>query len=131
MAVAGINFLVIAAPLEAITITHAQTEDAPDGSGASSAVSAVESVAREQSARITATLIGSCGGDFRLAEDALQDALAIALSAGPMMGFHAIQLPGSSPPPAAEPSTGSAATRCFIARKRSCRDCWRAMRILF
>lgn len=30
--------------------------------------------------RITASLIGACGGDFQLAEDALQDALVVALA---------------------------------------------------
>ena len=42
---------------------------------------------REHSARIAATLIGSCGGDFQLAEDALQDALATALERWPYDGI--------------------------------------------
>jgi len=39
----------------------------------------VEHVVCEDSARIIASLIGACGGDFQLAEDALQDALILAL----------------------------------------------------
>ncbi|MGH2613942.1 MAG: RNA polymerase sigma factor [Thermomicrobiales bacterium] len=39
---------------------------------------AVERISREESSRILATLIRTCGGDFQLAEDALQEALASA-----------------------------------------------------
>jgi RNA polymerase sigma-70 factor (ECF subfamily) len=39
----------------------------------------VEALAHEHWARINAALIGACGGDFQLAEDALQDALVVAL----------------------------------------------------
>lgn len=60
---------------EAVTITAARTAEA------------VEKVVREHSTRITATLIGSCGGDFQLAEDALQDALAVALERWPDDGI--------------------------------------------
>jgi RNA polymerase sigma-70 factor (ECF subfamily) len=48
---------------------------------------AVEQVFREESARITATLIRACGGDFELAEDALQEALAVALERWPQDGI--------------------------------------------
>jgi RNA polymerase sigma-70 factor (ECF subfamily) len=39
----------------------------------------VEAVAHEHWPRIIASLIGACGGDFQLAEDALQEALIVAL----------------------------------------------------
>ena len=48
---------------------------------------AVEQVFREESARITATLIRACGGDFELAEDALQEALAVVLERWPRDGI--------------------------------------------
>ncbi len=74
-------------PREGFTFPAPRPEDSPDGSGAPSPITAaVEAVVREHSARITATLIGSCGGDFQLAEDALQDALAIALERWPHEG---------------------------------------------
>ena len=41
---------------------------------------AVERVFRQESGQVLATLIGWLGGDFELAEDALQDALVMALS---------------------------------------------------
>jgi RNA polymerase sigma-70 factor (ECF subfamily) len=47
---------------------------------------AVERAFREQSGRVLATLIRHLGGDFELAQDALQDALAIALTAWPRDG---------------------------------------------
>jgi RNA polymerase sigma-70 factor (ECF subfamily) len=47
---------------------------------------AVERAFREESGRVLATLIRHLGGDFELAEDALQDALAIALTAWPRDG---------------------------------------------
>ncbi len=47
---------------------------------------AVEMLVREQSARIHASLIGACGGDFQLAEDAMQDALIVALERWPVDG---------------------------------------------
>ena len=47
---------------------------------------AVERVAREHAPRIAASLIGACGGDFQLAEDALQDALIVALEHWPRDG---------------------------------------------
>jgi RNA polymerase sigma-70 factor (ECF subfamily) len=46
----------------------------------------VEAVAREHWARIYASLVGVCGGDFELAEDALQDALVVALERWPADG---------------------------------------------
>ncbi|MGZ4271894.1 MAG: RNA polymerase subunit sigma-24, partial [Solirubrobacteraceae bacterium] len=42
--------------------------------------SAVERAFREESGRVLATLIRHLGGDFQLAEDALQDAFAVALA---------------------------------------------------
>ena len=48
---------------------------------------AVEQLFREESVRITATLIRACGGDFELAEDALQEALAVALERWPRDGI--------------------------------------------
>ena len=47
---------------------------------------AVERVFRDQSARIQGALIGACGGDFQLAEDAMQEALVIALERWPVDG---------------------------------------------
>jgi RNA polymerase sigma-70 factor (ECF subfamily) len=47
---------------------------------------AVERAFREESGRVLATLIRHLGGDFALAEDALQDALAIALTTWPRDG---------------------------------------------
>ena len=41
---------------------------------------AVERAFREESGRVLATLIRHLGGDFELAEDALQDAFAVALA---------------------------------------------------
>jgi RNA polymerase sigma-70 factor (ECF subfamily) len=50
---------------------------------------AVERAFREESGRVLATLIRHLGGDFALAEDALQDALAVALTAWPRDGVPA------------------------------------------
>ena len=47
---------------------------------------AVQAVYRDDGGRLTATLIRSCGGDFQLAEDALQDAFAAALEHWPTAG---------------------------------------------
>jgi RNA polymerase sigma-70 factor (ECF subfamily) len=47
---------------------------------------AIERLFREEHGRVLATLIRHCGGDFALAEDALQDALAEALGAWPRTG---------------------------------------------
>ena len=47
---------------------------------------AVEAVYRDDAGRLTATLIRSCGGDFQLAEDSLQDAFAAALEHWPGEG---------------------------------------------
>jgi RNA polymerase sigma-70 factor (ECF subfamily) len=46
----------------------------------------VASVAAEHGARIVASLIRACGGDFQLAEDALQEALLTALERWPREG---------------------------------------------
>jgi RNA polymerase sigma-70 factor (ECF subfamily) len=50
---------------------------------------AVERAFREESGRVLATLIRHSGGDFELAEDALQDALAVALRTWPRDGVPA------------------------------------------
>lgn len=50
---------------------------------------AVERAFREESGRVLATLIRHVGGDFELAEDALQDALAVALATWPRDGVPA------------------------------------------
>ena len=50
---------------------------------------AVERAFREESGRVLATLIRHLGGDFELAEDALQDALAMALRTWPRDGVPA------------------------------------------
>lgn len=50
------------------------------------AEAAVERITREASTRILATLIRTCGGDFQLAEDALQEALASAWQRWPRDG---------------------------------------------
>jgi RNA polymerase sigma-70 factor (ECF subfamily) len=47
---------------------------------------AIERLIREEHGRVLATLIRHCRGDFELAEDALQDALAEALAAWPRAG---------------------------------------------
>ncbi|MGZ6697415.1 MAG: RNA polymerase sigma factor [Solirubrobacteraceae bacterium] len=47
---------------------------------------AIERRFREEHGRVLATLIRRCGGDFELAEDVLQDALAEALAAWPRTG---------------------------------------------
>ena len=46
----------------------------------------VERTFREESGRVLATLIRHLGGDFQLAEDALQDAFAVALATWPRDG---------------------------------------------
>jgi RNA polymerase sigma-70 factor (ECF subfamily) len=48
--------------------------------------SAVERVFREESGRILATLIRACGGDFDLAEEAMQEAFAVAVERWPRDG---------------------------------------------
>ena len=50
---------------------------------------AVDRAFREESGRVLATLIRHLGGDFELAQDALQDALAIALTRWPRDGVPA------------------------------------------
>lgn len=50
------------------------------------ALLALERISRDESARILATLIRVCGGDFQLAEDVLQEALATALQRWPREG---------------------------------------------
>lgn len=51
------------------------------------AARAVEEVFRRERPRILAGLIRLCGGDFELAEDAVQDALAVALERWPVDGL--------------------------------------------
>ncbi len=46
----------------------------------------MEKVTHDHWARIAASLVGACGGDFQLAEDALQDALIVALERWPRDG---------------------------------------------
>ena len=46
----------------------------------------VERVFRDEYGRIIATLIRTCGGDFELAEDAMQEAFAVALQRWPQDG---------------------------------------------
>lgn len=46
----------------------------------------MEAAVHEYWARINASLVGACGGDFQLAEDALQDALVVALERWPKDG---------------------------------------------
>src|SRR5207248_3889580 len=48
-------------------------------SEASAAATLLETVIAEHGARMVANLIGACGGDFQLAEDAFQEALITAL----------------------------------------------------
>jgi RNA polymerase sigma-70 factor (ECF subfamily) len=66
-----------------VTASPAQHDATPEGHApphvATGPRRVVEAVAHEHWARITAALIGACGGDFELAEDALQDALVVAL----------------------------------------------------
>ena len=69
-----------------------RTTEAGDVTKATEAVdvaatkAAIELVYREDAGRLTATLIRSCGGDFQLAEDSLQDAFATALERWPADG---------------------------------------------
>jgi RNA polymerase sigma-70 factor (ECF subfamily) len=51
--------------------------------------SLVAAVATDHGARIVASLIRACGGDFQLAEDALQEALIVALERWPREGTPA------------------------------------------
>ena len=60
--------------------------DAPPNAPRTDARRAVEAVFREESARILASLIRACGNDFELAEDAMQEALAVALERWPEDG---------------------------------------------
>ena len=58
-----------------------------DGTRAESATHvALDVVAREETARILASLIRACGGDFQLAEDSLQEAMVVALERWPADG---------------------------------------------
>ena len=51
---------------------------------------AVERAFREESGRVLATLIRHLGGDFELAEDALQDALAAASVLPHLLAEHGV-----------------------------------------
>ena len=62
---------------------------AGDGNPGDVSAGAVERAFREESGRVLATLIRHVGGDFALAEDALQDALADALRTWPRSGAPA------------------------------------------
>lgn len=64
----------------------ASSERLPPPGGGLDVGRLVAAVSREHWARITAALIGACGGDFQLAEDALQDALVVALERWPRDG---------------------------------------------
>lgn len=57
-----------------------------EASGVAATQAAIELVYREDAGRLTASLIRSCGGDFQLAEDSLQDAFATALERWPLDG---------------------------------------------
>jgi RNA polymerase sigma-70 factor (ECF subfamily) len=50
------------------------------------ALAAVERISRDDSARIVASLIRACAGDFQLAEDVLQEALVAAVQHWPRDG---------------------------------------------
>jgi len=78
---------------------------APDAS------QAVAELVRSDRASVIAALIRSCGGDFALAEDALQDALLVALERWPIDGGRRRRPAGSLRRLAAKPSTCSVATR--------------------
>lgn len=64
---------------------------------------------REEWSLVVATLI-RVTGDWDLAEECAQDAFTLAVRTWPRDGIPAKPGPGSPPPPATEPSTGSAAT---------------------
>ena len=49
----------------------------------------VEAVVRDHAARIVASLIRACGGDFQMAEDSFQEALLSALQRWPLDGVPA------------------------------------------
>lgn len=59
------------------------SDDAAARTGTSSIRRLVEDVFREEYGRIVATLIADCGGDFELAEDAIQEAFGTALHRWP------------------------------------------------
>ena len=67
-------------------------------------------VFREESGRSVATLI-RVFGDIDIAEDAVQDAFAVALRAGRATACRPIRAAGSPRPPATAPSTACAASR--------------------
>ena len=71
---------------EVETALETPTSDAPPNARRTDARRAVEAVFREESARILASLIRACGNDFELAEDAMQEALAVALERWPEDG---------------------------------------------
>ncbi len=57
---------------------------------AATAATALERAVREDGPRVLATLIRHLGGDFELAEDALQDAYAAAVAVWPRDGIPAV-----------------------------------------
>ena len=79
----------------------------------------IEKTFRDEAGRALATLIRLVG-DFDLAEDALQDAFAVALERWPGDGAcRPIRGPGWSMSAATRRSTGFAATSRFAASSRS------------
>ncbi len=64
--------------------------------GVAATQAAIELVYREDAGRLTASLIRSCGGDFQLAEDSLQDAFATALERWPEDGVPRVPAPCSN-----------------------------------
>jgi RNA polymerase sigma-70 factor, ECF subfamily len=64
----------------------ALAERTTGASGIAATQAAIETVYREDAGRLTASLIRSCGGDFQLAEDSLQEAFATALERWPRGG---------------------------------------------
>ena len=61
-------------------------KSASPASASPDALAAVDAISRDESARILATLIRACDGDFQLAEDALQEALLAAMQHWPRSG---------------------------------------------
>src|SRR3979411_2308620 len=88
----------------------------------------IEKIFRDEAGRALATLIRLVG-DFDLAEDALQDAFAVALEPRPALAAPAalrapIRAPGWSMSDATRQSTGSAGeSRCAGSRESSRTSC--------
>jgi RNA polymerase sigma-70 factor (ECF subfamily) len=73
--------------MSGVSLGHSEASTLPDA--AQDVPRRVAAVAHEHGARVVATLIRACGGDFQLAEDAFQEALLTALERWPQDGVPA------------------------------------------